>query len=467
MGSTEESDLALPQYSVDVVEPGTPARCGLVSCEIGKNLKFNTIGLQNYCLANWDARVYDLFVVAAAVEFCDRTKKRHSTRWGRDFELRVPVHDPSHWKFTSTALCSALYILTGDRWQFEFTTRRTKAPTPPQGHLPMPEVNPCAIVPYSDGLDSFAVAGLMKHEYGNDVLRVRLGLKSLNEGRTRDRPLPFASVPYRVSCESKRADETSARSRGFKFAVLSGVAAYLSGAQKVVVPDSGQGALGSSLTPVGQAYYEDYRSHPFFTDRMTAFLSALLDYEVRFTYPRLWYTKAETLNEFVAKCPDNQNWTQTRSCWQNQRRVSVFGRKRQCGVCAACMLRRMSIHAAGLRDCRESYVWEDLTATRYEHGAAALYTGCKEPKGAMYEYAVAGSLYLGHLANALQSHLHQASVSRQVFKLSRSLGLPDEEVRTKVHRLIEQHRKEWRNFLRSLGPESFVTRWIKGGEGHG
>ena len=100
---------------------------------------------------------------------------------------------------------------------------------------------------------------------------------------------------------TRRSVESSGRSRGFKFALLSGVAAYLSGTKQVIVPESGQGALGPSLIPVGQEY-EDYRNHPLFTHRMTVFLSALLDHKVRYTHPRLWHTKAETLAEFVANC---------------------------------------------------------------------------------------------------------------------------------------------------------------------
>ena len=465
MAIKEASNLALPQYRVDVVEQGTPACRHWVSCQIGRDLKFDTIGLQTYCFAKWDERVYDALVVAAAIEFCDRTKKRPSTRWGRDFVLRVPVHDPSHWRAASTSLRSAMSFLTGDQWHFEFVTRTAKAPAPRQGHFAMPTDNPYAIIPYSDGLDSCAVAGLMKHEHGYKLLRVRLGSKSLNEGRARDCPLPFASVPYQVPCKSKHADETSARSRGFKFAVLSGVAAYLSGAEKVIVPESGQGALGPSLVPVGHVH-DDYRNHPLFTDLMTAFLSALLGFEIHFTYPRLWYTKAETLNELMAKCPDDPNWSQTRSCWQSQRHVSVCGRRRQCGVCAACMLRRMSVHAAGLAESRQSYVWEDLTVIRYEDGAAASYRGNKGPNGAMYEYAIAGALHLDHLAGVLQSSVSQPSISRQVSALSRSLGLAEEEVRTKPYRLIRQHREEWENFVDSLGPKSFVAQWIRRGERH-
>ncbi len=50
---------------------------------------------------------------------------------------------------------------------------------------------------------------------------------------------------------------------------------YLAGASRVIVPESGQGALGPALVPVGQAYV-DYRSHPLFTERMERFLAALL-----------------------------------------------------------------------------------------------------------------------------------------------------------------------------------------------
>ena len=75
--------------------------------------------------------------------------------------------------------------------------------------------------------------------------------------------------------------------------------------------ESGQGALGPVLVPVGQAY-EDYRNHPLFTDRMEGFLSALFGHDIRYTYPRLRHTKAETVAAFTAACPDETNWAQTR-----------------------------------------------------------------------------------------------------------------------------------------------------------
>ena len=69
-------NTTLPTHRVHVVEQGATASRHWVRCEIGENLKFDMGGLQSYCLANWDKRVHDAFVVAAAVQFCDHTKRR-------------------------------------------------------------------------------------------------------------------------------------------------------------------------------------------------------------------------------------------------------------------------------------------------------------------------------------------------------------------------------------------------------
>ena len=461
-GKTTTCATALPIHRVDVVEPGVPARRQRVRCEIGENLEFDTAGLEAYCFANWDARIFDAFVLAAAVQFCDHTKARTSTRWGRKIVLRLPVHDLAHWRSAavSESLHEALGFLTGDRWHLEFIAREKPESPPRQRNLRLPD-DGRIVIPFSDGLDSRAVAGLAERDHGHKLIRVRLGSRSLNGQRGGGGHIPFAIVPYHVRYRRKRSVETSARTRGFKFALLSGIAAYLSQARLVIVPESGQGALGPVLVPVGQAY-EDYRSHPLFTDRMESFLSALFNHEIRYTYPHLWHTKAETMAAFIATCPDGENWAQTRSCWQGQRQVSVSGRWRQCGICAACMLRRMSVHAIRGAEDKETYVWEHLSAARFEDGVAADFKKNK-PQGALYEYAIAGTLHLDHLAGLAGSPANQVPVDRQVFQLSRSLGLPEQETRQKLERLLTQHRKEWKNFVGSLGEQSFVAEWALGG----
>ena len=461
MGKAGAGIAELPLHRVDVVEQGRVARWDRIQCEIGGNLEFDTAGLEAYCFANWDERVFDAFVLAAAVQFCDHTKRRPSIRWGREIDLCVPVHDPAHWlsATVSEVLHDALEFLTGDRWHLEFVERHKPEPDR-QGKLNLPD-GEGVIIAFSDGLDSRAVAGLTEREYGHKLIRVRLGYRSSDKHLPKSRRIPFAKVPYRVRYGREGSVETSARSRGFTFALLSGIAAYLSQSPLVIVPESGQGVLGPVLVPVGQAY-EDYRNHPLFTDRMEAFLLALFGHKVRYTYPRLWSTKAETVAAFIAACPDGDTWAQTRSCWQGQRQASVSGRWRQCGICAACMLRRMSVQAIGGTEDKKTYVWEDLSAERFEDGAAAGFRKA-EPRGAMYEYAIAGTLHLDHLAGLSHSRASQVPLDRQAFQLSRSIALSEQETRQKLERLLAQHRKEWKDFLESLGARSFLAQWTLGG----
>jgi hypothetical protein len=293
----------------------------------------------------------------------------------------------------------------------------------------------------------------MQRSMKDGLVRVRLAARLQESEGLEGRRLAFTNVPYKVGGDCA---ESSARSRGFKFALISGIAAYLSGAKQVIVPESGQGALGPSLVPVGQTY-DDYRSHPAFTRNMERFLKALFGAEVEFVFPQLWHTKAETLRQFIQECGD-PSWARTRSCWQQSRQVGVLGTRRQCGVCAACMLRRMSIHAAGATEPRDHYVWERLDVAEFESGAADGFPSSRITKR-MREYAIAGALHLDHLAALHRAPSKACVLELPSLYLSTALGLDRAEVRRRLDRLLAQHATEWSAFLSSLGEGSFVAEW--------
>ena len=451
-----------PEYRVDVVESGERARDDRVRCVIDEHLMFDTEGVENYCLARVDATVYDACLVGAAVQFCDHTTRRPPTGWSRDIALRVPVHDQGRWQSAdvSGALHNTLEFLTGDRWRIDFVQRvNAFAPT---RQRPFEFPCSCVVMPFSDGLDSYVASALLERKHGDALIRVRLGSKPLPGRWTRNSPASaFASVPWRVRYNNGSSAETSARSRGFRFALLSGIAAFLCKSRRVAMPESGQGALGPSLVPVGQAY-PDFRNHPRFADKMGTFVSALFEHEVCYEHPRLWRTKGETLTEFLESRPDDADWMSTRSCWQGARQVSVSGSRRQCGVCAACLLRRMSVHAAGRRESPQTYVWEDLSAARFEDGAAPTFAR-REPKGALHEYAIAGVLHLDHLARLLESPTSAGTLNREAFLLIQSLELGEQEARANLENMLHRHEQEWRDFVDSLGSGSFVAQWIARG----
>jgi 7-cyano-7-deazaguanine synthase in queuosine biosynthesis len=368
------------------------------------------------------------------------------------------MHEPRLWRSSAVegSLQDALEFLTGDEWRFEFVNRSKVVERPQQIQLSLdPQVE--AVIPFSNGLDSCAVASLMERQMSNKLVRIRLG-SGAQDGKAHCRQRKaFTRVPYKVSPGEKQFVESSARSRGFKFALISGVAAFLSNATKIIVPESGQGALGPSLVIVGQAG-EDYRSHPLFTRRMEVFLHALLGHVVRYDFPQIWSTKAETLRAFVDECNDT-SWSQTRSCWQQNRQSSIDGKWRHCGVCAACMLRRLSIHAAGLKESKETYIWENLSARTFNVGARENFGKITM---AMREYAIAGTLHMDHLAGMSSSPANAPTLDLGAFQLSQSLGLPEDETRGKLDRLLRQHSHEWKGFMDSLGEHSFISEWAVG-----
>lgn len=457
MIETKKDLFTGPSIAIDVTDAPTRKRRGCVSCQIGKHIRFSTEGLESYCFTNWEPIVYDALVVAAAVEFGDRTQRRSALKWDRHIELCIPVHDPDRWNETkvSDALHNALDFLTGDRWQITFRKRSRPLDTPQQQRFELP-AGITSVIPYSDGLDSRAVAGLMANELGDRLIRVRLGSKSFDANSLSRSRHPFTSVPYHVWSGEGEFVESSVRSRGFKFTLIGGLAAYLAKANAIIVSESGQGSLGPALVTVGQAY-EDYRSHPLFTARMEKFVAALLDHQVQYQFPRIWSTKGETLAKFVAEC-EPSSWADTLSCWQQNRQVSVDKKRRQCGICAACMLRRMSIQAAGLTEPRQNYVWEDLASRSFDEGAAPSF-----PKGKitnkLREYAIAGVLHLDHLAGLRMSPANARTLDLNSFQLSRSLGLPELDVQSNLNRLLTQHESEWKDFVHSLGQNSFVANW--------
>ena len=437
-----------PSIHVYVAEPGARAVKGAVRCEIDRDLKFSTESLESYFFAEWKEEAYDALLLAAAVEFADKSRRRSSIDWRRSIELRVPVHDVERWQqaAVSETLRDALEYLTGDFWEISFYDRRRRASKPRQSLLELP-TSVEAVLPFSNGLDSRIVGGLMERTLGSCLVRVRLASGLQDSEGLRSRRLVFTSVPYRVIA---RSAESSARSRGFKFAMISGIAAYLAGANRILVPESGQGALGPSLVPVGQTY-EDYRSHPTFTRRMERLFKGLFGKEIAFSFPQLWHTKGETLRLFFEECGDRL-WTATHSCWQQSRQVGVGGRRRQCGICAACMLRRMSVHAAGGAEPEDQYVWERLDVSALEKGVAPSFSRTRITT-AMREYAIAGALHLDHLAGLHRQPSSTTLLDVYSHQLGQTIGLDRSSVRAKVDRLLEQHAKEWAAFVSSLGPE--------------
>ena len=450
---------ASPALKVMVTHVDEGSSSGWRNCVVGEHIRFVTEGLESYCFAQQDPLVFDLLMLAAAIEVCDKSCRRPRHGWRRTLALDVPVHDVAHWRqqHVSDSLHDVLMFLTGDSWTVTFRPRTSPAARCHQSSLPLP-TNVGAVIPYSDGLDSRAVAAIEGRSMENVLMRVRLG--SARDAGGSSTVGHFSRVPFSVKT-LVRNGESSVRSRAFKFTSMAGIAAYLSRAHRIIIPESMQGSLGPLLVPVGQSY-EDYRNSPHFADRMSKFLNAVLGTSLSFHFPRLWFTKAETLTEFI-RMDANADWMSTRSCWQQSRQISVNGSRRQCGFCAACLLRRMSVHAAGLVEAPGTYAVENLSAPTLEAASDGCFDTRKLTKS-QHQYAIAAALHLDHMAEfGLPTDGYNA-MDFAVRQLSRSMRLEYDEVHSNLERVIGQHRTEWHEFMISVGSGSFLSNWTRSGQ---
>lgn len=447
---------AIPRRKIFVGLVGShpPSDWELCSTGSGGVLNFKPAALQSYFFRNNVEIVFDAFMLAAAIEYCDYSQARPKMGWSRDFHLNIPVHNVEHWQQSSvhTPLIRALRKLTGDIWTINFREREFEHDWPKQRHLEIRNP-PTAVMAFSDGMDSLAVAELVSKEIKKELVRVRLGKKAKGPKER------FIAVPYEIK-SGKEKNESSGRSRGFKFSILSGSAAYLSGCKDIIVPESGQGSLGPALVPVSRAAI-DYRNHPLFFNDMTCFLSRLFDHEVNFEIPRMWNTKGETLAEYVAQTGDKKKWRETRSCWRGSRQTYVDGKSRQCGICAACMLRRMSVHAAGLCESDETYLWSDLDAKEFELGSARD-TALMHDLKAHREYAIAGMAHLRDMAELRSGGRDQNALRMHAGQLAKVMNSSIDDTLALQDKLLNKHHQEWENFLESLRPESFLRKWARG-----
>jgi hypothetical protein len=368
-------------------------------------------------------------------------------------DVTVPVTDLKSWQKPEVlkSLLGVLNHLTGDTWRFTFV--RAKDPSPigsRQISLDFGKTKTFAVA-YSDGLDSRAVSALSGTK--EEALCIRV---AGSRPRRKNDDSFFTRIPFKV--DGYRSNESSFRSRGFQFAAVTAIAAQLSNVTRIMVPESGQGALGPVLLPLYNVY-ADYRNHPTFFRKMERFIKALQDCRVLFEQPRLWSTKGETLRAFL-ELPGRteRHLANTHSCWQTRRVVNVGSRK-QCGLCAACLLRRLSLHAADINEAPDTYVVSDLANP--DVGQALSVISQKADQDIMVEYGSVGARHLQHLADMAGSPDDALRV--HVSQIAAAMGETHEETLQKLRTMLVKHAEEWRAFLSAQGEKSFLRSWMDGG----
>jgi 7-cyano-7-deazaguanine synthase in queuosine biosynthesis len=452
-------DKEVKQYGLNLVVTDSASKRQKIQddrqlVEIGGQIRFDAAALDTYNYQGWKPLHHDLLVLCAAIEFADRRCARRLSQWSRLLSITVPVQQLGTWQKPKVqeTLRDALRQLTGDEWNITFVQGNgAPANSSRQRALPFGNGKEFAIA-YSDGIDSRCVSGL--YDRNDNAIRVRV---TKSRDRLKKGERPFDLIPFHV--KPKPSPENSVRSRGFKFAAITAIAGHLSGVAKIIVPESGQGALGPVLLPLHNIY-PDYRNHPVFFRKMEAFVAALLGFSIAYEQPRLWSTKGQTISDYLAQPGKTlESVVTTRSCWQQRWNARLGGKLRQCGLCAACLLRRMSMQAAKVNEPEDAYIVTDLAAETFE--AALPKTNQLRLSKTMIDYGSVGARHLKQLADL--ADLPDKQLQRNAFEIADATGRSEEETLEKLRHLLVQHAEEWRNFLSAQGKKSFINRWIEGG----
>ena len=426
---------------------------GAITAEVGRDIVFNAAVLDTFDVKGFQPVHYDLMVLCAAIELADRHWKR-PRGWRRNLHVTIPVIDLRSWQNGETleSLHSVLRHLTCDDWNLTFVEAKDPSPIGSrQGSLNFPNTKTFAIA-YSDGLDSRAVAALNGDR--GEALCIRV---AQYRQRRKTGDSYFTQIPFSV--RGFRNDESSFRSRGFKFAAVTAIAADLSNLTRITAPESGQSALGPVLLPLHNIY-PDYRNHPTFFRKMERFIHALLRRRVHYQQPRLWYTKGQTLQAFLEiKGKQERDLTSTRSCWQNRRIVNIGRSKKQCGLCAACLLRRQSLHSISVNEPSDTYVVSDLSASDVTDALTDVQNAAD--KHVMMDYGSVGARHLQQLGD--MSVLSEDKLRVHVSEIATATGATYRETLLNLKILLETHAEEWRAFLVAQGGRSFLKNWMVGG----
>lgn len=414
-------------------------------------------------------RMADLLDVAMAVYAADRRSLRDFKRANtgqRRIHIHLAVREPTIWASSeiSGQLRELLSWLSEDVWSFEFV-KREAAPWPAESKsflFQLPPERPATVSLFSGGLDSLAGLAARAQQvpdrsfvlvsgYTNDRLRYqqRVQVKSIKSawrdgglapGKVPD--IRHVAVPFGIHKLEGHHEEKSQRTRALVFLTLGVAVALQAAADTLWVYENGVGALNLPLNET-QLGIDNYRGvHPHSLMMVREIFELLLERTIHLRNPFLFHTKAEMCAALQpAGLADLVR--DTVSCDGFPQRVV---NQPQCGYCTSCILRRQSLHAAGLGDYDATAGYRhDVLNRRIAFTLNQIYgleAMCDQVE------KLARCLSSEYPWQALVVSFPQ--LARAQAALTMREGLSPEEVRTSFIRMYWAYVQEWERFPVSL-----------------
>jgi 7-cyano-7-deazaguanine synthase in queuosine biosynthesis len=320
-------------------------------------------------LTAFDARTADLLRLALHVYAIDRLIRRvRRSPWSyrpREITLPVPVNDIEFWRKPSVndLVVDVLEFLSDDLWEIRFC-RADAHHKITQPCFPLNEQIDDVFL-FSGGLDSVAGAAAHLADTSRRQLAVTVLHNSLPKEATRKllrriqphvgKPVPWGQLSNSLVGPGRfDQQETSQRCRAFLFVASGLAAAAAKAAGRVLMFESGTGAVNAPLMAgMATGGRNTKSSHPHFLGMMSELGSLMCQRRVSVELPYWRLTKGE-LVKILADLGLADVALDSQSCAHLPRRSG----HRQCGVCAACITRRQALAFAGIREPADVYEYD-------------------------------------------------------------------------------------------------------------
>lgn len=398
----------------------------------------------------------DLLRVAASVYFIDRLIRRDRrlgpVNWRRQIECAVEVRKPEFWNNRSVheLVEQCVQFVSGDEWRFCFVPDRMAAPLRTQPLFSAESLfdAPPVVSLYSGGLDSAAgLACRLSRGVQKPIIPVVVRHRADIAGKASRQLCALSKhfgvelkpvTPIMAMIPPKKLvgyEELSQRARGLLFVSVGAVITGATGASELEVYESGVGAVNVPLLAGMEGSQATRGAHPTFLRLMSQLLGLVIERPIDVTLPFMDSTKGDVARSLSEDALAQVAMT-TVSCAHFPVRLEKGGTWKSCGVCPACIFRRVALNAAGIRE----------NPNFYQHDLLDPHSSRLDPKKLRYLLAFLrqvdslGELDEGRLPPLIGRHLRTTGLVRPSDPLDPYVEL-FRRYRSEWYRLLHQARR--------------------------
>lgn len=285
-----------------------------------------------------DALVLDIVDVFSSVYFLDIMTKRNNDE-GRTYSVKVPVSNIALWGENRNLLEKLIRFVSRDNVTFEFIEKNKKF-SGSSLELDFGVFDNVTLL--SGGLDSYS--GAYKNiNVGTNAIYVGYKLNTFEQSKQEDirsfvMEKHIDSIGYffeKINC--KKIEYTQA-TRSLLFLCLATAVAYKHKAKSVLIYENGF----LSLNPFKNGRFTTKTTHPKTIQIFNNILNSL-GLEQKIKNPFIFETKGSIINnlneEFKVQISN------THTCSKSRQHSHLMDKKKQCGTCIPCVLRKISLSA--------------------------------------------------------------------------------------------------------------------------